>query len=65
MSFYVTIIAADTDIGILMSLHTLYKYLGHMLVKFELNPVVRICKVLSFLLNCWKTFLGLKQLFDA
>ena len=32
--FYVTI--ADTDIGSLKSLHTLFdKYLDHMLVKFE------------------------------
>ena len=38
--FYVTI--ADTDIGSLKSLHTLFdKYLGHMLVKFEQSRMVR------------------------
>ena len=38
--FHVTI--ADADIGSLKSLHTLVdKYLDHMLVKFELNRMVR------------------------
>ena len=41
-AFYVTIIIADTDIGSLKSLHTLFdKYFDHMLVKIEQNRMVR------------------------
>ena len=45
--FYITI--ADTDIGSLKSLHTLFdKYLDHMLVKFEQNrmvPTIQKCEL--------------------
>ena len=48
--FYVT--NADVDIGSLKSLHTLFDgYLDHMLVKFEQNRMVRIYKILSFLIK--------------
>ena len=69
---------ADADIGSLKSLHTLFdKYLDHMLVKFEQNRMVRTIQnfVLfdkkwltifnKVLTPFWKTFLWLKQLFDA
>ena len=75
-AFYVTI--ADADIGSLKSLHTLFdKYLDHMLVRFEQNRMVRTIQnfVLfdkkwltifdKVLMSFWKTFLWLKQLFDA
>ena len=61
---------ADADIGSLKSLHTLFdKFLDHMLVKFEENPMVRTIQnfVLfdkkwltifdKVLMPFWKTFL--------
>ena len=75
-AFYVII--ADADIGSLKSLHTLFdKYLDHMLAKLEQNRMVRnIQNFVVFdkkwstifdkvLTPFWKTFLWLKQLFDA
>ena len=74
--FYVTI--ADADIVSLKSLHTIFdKYLDHMLVKFEQNRMVwtiqnfelfeKMVKHLTnkVLMPFWKTFVWLKQLFDA
>ena len=74
--FYVTI--ADADIGSLKFLHTLFDtYLAHMLVKFEQNRRVQMIQsfelfdkkwltILNKVLTpFWKTFLWLKQLFDA
>ena len=74
--FYVTI--ADADIGSLKSLHTLFdKYLDHMQLKFEQYHMVWTIQnfVLSdkkwlimfdkVLTPSCKTFLWLKQLFDA
>ena len=73
-AFKVTI--ADADIGSLKSLNTLFdKYLDQMLVKFEQNRIVQT--IIFFFLKkrltiFWqsvdailKTFLWLKQLFDA
>ena len=64
--------------GSLKSLHTLFdKYLDHMLVKFEQNRMVRTIQNVvlldkkwltifdKVLTPFWKTFLCLKQLFDA
>ena len=75
-TFYVT--NSDADIGSLKSLYTLFdKYLDHMLVKFEQNRIVLTTqRVVLFdkkwltmfdkvLTPFWKTFLWLKQLFDA
>ena len=76
-AFYVTI--ADADIESLKSLHTLFdKYLEHMLVKFKQNRMVRTVQNFELFLQkmvnhfwqsvdaiFWKTFLWLKQLFDA
>ena len=69
---------ADGDIGSLKSLHILFdKYLSHMLVKFEQNRMVWTIQnfelfdkkwLTSFdkvLMPFWKTFLWLKQLFEA
>ena len=58
------------DILNLKSLHTLFdKYLDHMLVKFEQNRMVRIMQNIEIfdkvLTPFWKTFLWLKQLFNA
>ena len=74
--FYVTF--SDTDIGSLKSLHTLFdKYLDHMLVKFEQNRMVGTIQKFELfdktwltifdkvLTPFWKTFLWVKQLFDA
>ena len=74
--FYVTI--ADADIGSQKSPHTLFdKYLDHMLVKFERNRIVQTIQIFELfdkkwltifdkvLMQFWKTFLWLKQLFDA
>ena len=71
-------VIADADIGSPKSLHTLFdKYLDHMLVKFERNHMVWTIqnfelfdkKWLTIFDNVltpfWKTFLWLKQLFDA
>ena len=69
----------DADIGGLKSLHTLFvpQYLDHMLVKFEQNRVVRTIQNFELFVKkwltifdkgltpFWKTFLWLKQLFDA
>ena len=73
---YITI--ADADIGSLKSLHTLFdKYLDHMLVEFEQNRMVQTiqnCEIFDIkwltifdkvLTPFWKTFLCLKQFFDA
>ena len=75
-AFYVTI--ADADIGSLKSLHTLFdKYMDHMLATFEQNRLVQTIIFFAFwqkkwltifdkvLTPFWKTFLWLKQLFDA
>ena len=74
--FFVTI--ADAGIGSLESLHTFFdKYLDHMLVKFERNRMVRTIQNFELFdkkwltifekvaTPFWKTFLWLKQLFDA
>ena len=76
--FYDRITIADADIGSLKSLHTVFgKYFDHMLVKFEQNSMVRTLKNVELfdkewlnifdkvLTPFWKTFLWLKQLFDA
>ena len=75
-AFYVII--ADADIRSLKSLHILFdKYLDLMLVKFEQNPMVQTLQnfelfdkkwLITFdkvLTPFWKTFLWLKQWFDA
>ena len=72
------IIIADADVGSLKSLHTLFdKYLDYMLVKFIQNHMVwpiENCELFdkkwlnifdNRLMPFWKTFLWLKQLFDA
>ena len=69
---------ADANIGSQKSPHTLFdKYLDHMLVKFEQNRIVRTIQDFELfdkkwftifdnvLTPFWKTFLWLKQLFDA
>ena len=71
---------ANADIGSLKSLHTFLKMLYHILMKFEPNcNIPNYTKVLSFLIKnrffktifdkamtpLWKTFLQLKQLFNA
>ena len=69
---------ANADIGSWKSLHTLFDtYLDHMLVKFEQNRMVRNIQNFELfdkkwltifdkvLTPFWKTFLWLKQLFDA
>ena len=66
--FYITI--ADADIGSLKSLHRLFdKYLGHMLMEFEQNRMVRTIQNFELfnkkmvnhfdkvLTPFWKTFL--------
>ena len=74
--FYITI--ADADSGSLKSPHALFdKYLDHMLMKFEQNRIVQAIQNFELfdkkwltifdkvLTPFWKTFLWLKQLFDA
>ena len=61
---------ADADIGNSKIRHTLvYKYLDHILVKFQQNFELFHKKWLTIfdkiLAPFWKTFLWLKQLFDA
>ena len=73
---YVTI--ADVDIVSLKSLHTIFdKYFDHMLVEFEQNHLIWTIQNFELfdkkwltifdkvLTPFWKTFLWLKQLFDA
>ena len=72
------IIIPDADIESPQSLHTLFdKYLDHMLMKFERNPKVWTIQNFELfdkkwltifdnvLMPFWKTFLWLKQLFNA
>ena len=52
--FYITI--ADSDIGNLKSLHTLFdKYLDHMLGKFEQNCMVQTIQNFEFIDKKWLT----------
>ena len=69
-AFHITTADADADIGSIKSLHTLFdKYLDHMLVKFEQNRMVQTTQNFKLfdkvVTPFWKTFLWLKQLFDA
>ena len=55
-AFYVTLTSAD--IGSLKSVHTLiYKYLDHMLVKFEQNRMVRNIQNFELFGKKWLTIL--------
>ena len=75
---YFMLLFSDADVGSLKSLHILFdKYFDHMLVEFEQNRMVRtipnfelLTKKWLFIFDkvltpFWKTFLWLKQLFDA